>query len=183
MKGINNKWKATIALVALFWLASCSNVPVDNNTGSTTGGSTQGNGSGGSTGSGSGGNGSGNSGGGSGTGNTGGGGYTNGTGGNTGSGSGTAGNGGEVHTQSYVVQLIATSSSAKADAVKNTFVNEGYRNTVVNTIVKDGKHIHRVQIGPYGTQADGDRVLAQMKRRYHKNQYVNNAIVKTIYGR
>ncbi len=85
--------------------------------------------------------------------------------------------------KSYVVQLIATSNASKAASIKNTFVSEGYKNTKVNTIVKNGSSIHRVQIGPYGSEADGKRVLAQMKNRYHKNPYVNSAVVKTIYGK
>ncbi len=184
MKGITNKLTLTIALVALFGLASCTQV--DTGTGgygSGSGGSSGGGSgsSGGGTG-GSSGDGSGGSGGGSGGASGGGSGGYSGGGSGGGSGSSSGGGSGGV-TQSYVVQLLATKSASKAASVKNTFVREGYRNTTVNTINRGGQVLHRVQIGPFGTQADGQRVLNQMKRRYHKNPYVNSAVVKTIYGR
>lgn len=165
MKGItktqitNKKWKATIALVALFALTSCSQVPVDN--GGSSGGGGGNTGGGGTT------TGGGNTGGGTGTG-----------GGNTGGGTG----GGTVAPR-YVVQLLATSDLSKAQTVKSTFTSEGYQNININTVTINGQSIHRVQVGLYGTPADGNRVLAQMKRRYHKNQYVNSAVVKTVYGK
>jgi len=168
MKGITNRLILPVALIALFGLASCSQVPVDNGAGS-------GSSSSGGSGSGSGGNAGNGSGGGSG-GNTGGG-YGGGSGGNTGGGSG-----GGV-TQVFVVQLLASSNTAKAASVKKTFVHEGYENTMINSILRNGQTLHRVQIGPFGTQADAQRVLNQMKRRYKKNQYVNSAVVKTIYGK
>ncbi len=187
MKDLTNKWRATVALVALFGLASCSQVPVDN--GGSSGGSDSGSGgsssggSGGGYGSGSGGSSSGGSGGGYGSGS--GGSSSGGSGGGYGSGSGgssSGGSGGGI-AQGFVVQLLATSSASKASSIKNTFVNEGYNNTSVNAILRSGQTLHRVQIGPFGTQADAQRVLNQMKRRYKKNQYVNSAVVKTIYGR
>lgn len=84
---------------------------------------------------------------------------------------------------SYVVQLVATADASKAETIKNTFVGEGYSNTKVNTISKNGANIHRVQIGPYATEVAGKNMLAKMKTRYLKNQYVNNAVVKTVYGK
>lgn len=167
MKGIiNNKWGIIITVVSVLGLTSCSQIPVDN-TGTTSGsgGYTYNGGNGNSTG-----------------GNTSGGSVSNGgnTNVNTGNTGGTSG--GTVAT-AYVVQLIATSSSSKAQSVKNTFAGEGYQNIKINTVTINGQAIHRVQVGPFGTQADGGRVLAQMKRRYLKNQYVNKAIVKTVYGK
>jgi len=164
MKGITNRLVLPIALIALFGLASCSQVPVDNGGGSgSSSGGGSGSGSGGSSGGGSGGGSGGNAGGGSG------GGYGGGSGGGV--------------TQGFVVQLLASSNASKAASVKNIFVREGYKNTTVNAILKNGQTLHRVQIGPFGTQADAQRVLNQMKRRYKKNQYVNSAVVKTIYGK
>jgi len=93
------------------------------------------------------------------------------------------GNTGNTDTKGYVVQLVATSNATKAFNLKNTFVKEGYKNTTVNTITKNGKKIHRVQIGPYGKKADGEHMLTQLKKRYMKNPYVNSAVVKTIYGK
>ena len=192
MKGItktqitNKKWKATIALVALFALTSCSQVPVDNGGSSGGGGGNTGGGGtttgGGNTGGGTG-TGGGNTGGGTGTGggNTGGGTGTG--GGNTGGGNTGGGTGGGTVAPRYVVQLLATSDLSKAQTVKSTFTSEGYQNININTVTINGQSIHRVQVGLYGTPADGNRVLAQMKRRYHKNQYVNSAVVKTVYGK
>ena len=165
MKGLTNKWGATVALIALFGLTSCAQVPVDNGGSSAGGsGSSSGGSSSGGSGSGSGGNSSGGSG--------------SGSGGNS---SGGSGSGGGI-TQGFVVQLLATSNASKAASIKNTFVSEGYSQTTVNAILRSGQTLHRVQIGPFGTQADAQRVLNQMKRRYKKNQYVNSAVVKTIYG-
>jgi len=164
MKGITNRLVLPIALIALFGLASCSQVPVDNGGGSgSSSGGGSGSGSGGSSGGGSGGGSGGNAGGGSG------GGYGGGSGGGV--------------TQGFVVQLLASSNASKAASVKNIFVREGYKNTTVNAILRNGQTLHRVQIGPFGTQADAQRVLNQMKRRYRKNRYVNSAVVKTIYGK
>ncbi len=53
----------------------------------------------------------------------------------------------------------------------------------MNSITRSGKKIHRVQIGPFAKKADGEKLLMKMKTRYQKNQYVNNAVVKTIYGK
>lgn len=177
MKGLTNKLGVTIALAALFALTSCSQVPVENGGGSAGG---SGNGSGGGYGGGSSsGNGGGSTGGSGGSGVGVGGGSGGGT---AGGGTGGSSSGGGI-AQSFVVQLLASSNASKAASVKNIFVKEGYRNTTVNAILSNGKSIHRVQIGPFGTQADAQRVLNQMKRRYKKNQYVNSAVVKTVYGK
>ncbi|HIQ14135.1 MAG TPA: SPOR domain-containing protein [Leucothrix sp.] len=173
MKGLTNKWGATVALIALFGLTSCAQVPVDNG-GSSGGGS--GSSSGGSSSGGSGSGSGGSSNGGSGSGSGGGSGSSSGA-----SSSGGSGSGGGI-TQGFVVQLLATSNASKAASIKNTFVSEGYSQTTVNAILRSGQTLHRVQIGPFGAQADAQRVLNQMKRRYKKNQYVNSAVVKTIYG-
>ena len=174
MNGTNKKWGVVIALVSLFSLAACTSSQVDNTSGSASSSTTtSGNGSSNSSD-----NNVGNPG--SGTENNSNtdnsndiipGGNTNGDGSDE-----------DATISGYVVQLTATSSSSKATGVKNTFVKEGYSNTTVNTVTINGKPIHRVQIGPFGTTADGDRVLQQMKRRYRKNQYVNSAVVKTVYG-
>ena len=99
---------------------------------------------------------------------------------NSGGGDTTGGStgGGTTVGEPYVVQLIASKSAAKAESIKNEFVAEGY--TKAHVSVKGD--VHRVQIGPYGTQADAQRVLDQMHRRYKKNQHVNNAVVKTVNG-
>jgi len=164
MEKLTNRLTATIALAALFTLTACTQVPVDNG-GGAAGGS--GGSSGGATGGGYGG-GSGGS-----------------TGGGTSGGSGSSANSGsgEDTMQSFVVQLLASSSASKANRVINVFVEEGYRNININTILRNGQSLHRVQIGPFGTRADAQRVLDQMKRRYKKNPYVNSAVVKTIYGK
>lgn len=90
---------------------------------------------------------------------------------------------GKESAKAYVVQLVATSDLSKATSIKNTFVKEGYKNTKVNTVERNDKKIHRVQIGPFGAEADGKKLLMEMKARYRKNQYVNKAVVKTIYGK
>ncbi|MEE9302382.1 MAG: SPOR domain-containing protein [Thiotrichaceae bacterium] len=110
------------------------------------------------------------------------------TGGDTGSGTGdtgggtTDGGGGDAGGGSnvgdgFVVQLIASSSATKAESIKDEFVGEGYK-----AYVSPLGDLFRVQIGPYGTEADAQRVLDQMRRRYHRNTNVNNAVVKTVNG-
>lgn len=133
MEGITKRLVQSMALVAIFGLASCTTQPVTDNGG--TGGDTS-------------------------------------TGG---------GGGGSVVTETYVVQLIATNSSPKAEGIKNEFAGEGYP-AVVSAIESEGSTLYRVQIGSYGTQADAQRVLDQMRRRYQRNQHVNNAVVKTKNG-
>ncbi len=145
MEGITKRLVQSMALVAIFGLASCTTQPVTD-TGGTGGGTSTG------------------------------GGTTGGGGGSTG-GSG----GGSVVTETYVVQLIATNSSPKAEGIKNEFASEGYP-AAVSAIESGGRTLYRVQIGSYGTQADAQRVLNQMRRRYQRNQHVNNAVVKTKNG-
>ncbi len=99
-------------------------------------------------------------------------------GGSTGDGSsGGDTGGGSTVGEGFVVQLIASSSATTAESIKNEFVGEGYK-----AYVSPLNSVYRVQIGPYGTQADAQRVLNQMKRRYRQNEHVNNAIVKTVNG-
>ena len=88
------------------------------------------------------------------------------------------------NNKEYVVQLFATANASKAANIKKTFaIDEGYDNVMISTITLNGKKIHRIQIGPYASKTASTNMLNQMKRRYHKNQYVNGAVVKTIYGK
>jgi hypothetical protein len=143
MKGITKKLIQTMALVAVFGLASCTTTPVNDD---TTGGGTSG---GGSTG-----------------------------GGTSGGGSTGGGTGGGSTAEGYVVQLIASKSASKAESIKNEFAGEGYNKAHVSAL----GDVFRVQIGPYGSEADAQRVLNQMRRRYKRNENVNNAVVKTVNG-
>ena len=99
----------------------------------------------------------------------------------TGTGTSTTTTGTTTEKVIYVVQLIASASEARANQVKKEFATEGYQ-AVVNSIEVNGKAVHRVQVGSYGTEADAQRVLAQMKRRYQRNEHVKNAVVKTKFG-
>ncbi len=105
------------------------------------------------------------------------------TGGSTGggtSGGGSTGGGtsGGSTAEGYVVQLIASKSASKAESIKNEFAGEGYNKAHVSAL----GDVFRVQIGPYGSEADAQRVLDQMRRRYKQNVNVNNAVVKTVNG-
>lgn len=95
----------------------------------------------------------------------------------------TTNNGNNQQQQEYVVQMFATSDFSKATDIRNTFIAEGYSNTIISTINKNGQAIHRVQIGPFVQEATGDQLLAKMRTRYLSNQYVNGAVVKTVFGR
>jgi len=160
MKGITGKWKYVIALVAVLGLASCTTTPVnDGDTSGSTGGTGGGTSGGGTSG-----------------------GDTSTGGGDTSGGGGSTGGGADNAMGGYVVQLIASSSAPKAESIKNTFASEGYKAYVSERNV-NGQILYRVQIGPYGSQADAQRVLSQMQRRYRKNQYVRSAVVKTVNGK
>lgn len=80
----------------------------------------------------------------------------------------------------YVVQLIASSSKAKADRIRDQFIGDGYQ-TVVSTITGSGGLLHRVQIGAYNTEVEAIQQLNVMRQRYAGagNVHVNNAVVKT----
>ena len=81
----------------------------------------------------------------------------------------------------FVVQLIASSSSQKAQGIQREFTSEGYQ-AYISPIVVAGQTLHRVQIGPYGSEANAYSVLQSMRKRYQSNIYVNTAVVKTVNG-
>lgn len=80
----------------------------------------------------------------------------------------------------YVVQLIASSSKARADQIKAQFSGDGYP-AVVNTITSTTGLLHRVQIGAYSSEVEALGVLNGMRQRYagRGNVLVNGAVVKT----
>lgn len=86
-----------------------------------------------------------------------------------------------VASEVFVVQLIASNSSPKAEQIKNQFAADGHP-AVVSAIQAGGQTLYRVQIGSYGTEADARRVLNQLKSRYQSNQHIRNAVVKTKNG-
>ncbi len=87
--------------------------------------------------------------------------------------------GGEtIPTDGVSIQILATSSKAKADAVKKEMVSEGYPAYIMSAI-KNGKTLYRVRIGSYQDKATAEDVQARMKRRYTKNQNIQNSYVVT----
>jgi len=86
-----------------------------------------------------------------------------------------------VTPKHFVVQLIASSSSQKAQGIQREFTSEGYQ-AYISPIVVAGQTLHRVQIGPYGSEANAYSVLQSMRKRYQSNRYVNAAVVKTVNG-
>lgn len=93
-------------------------------------------------------------------------------------GGGTGGGGSNVdHSQrGFVVQLIASAYPERAEEIKNQYVREGY-STFVNTIVRHGQTLYRVQIGPYVAEQDAEEVLINMQQRYPHNELVTDAII------
>lgn len=83
--------------------------------------------------------------------------------------SGTAKNG-------YAIQLLATSSSTRANNLKNVMAGEGYPTYVTKT-KQNGKTLYRVRIGQYTTKSKALTAHAAMKRRYKKNTNVNRSAV------
>jgi cell division septation protein DedD len=76
----------------------------------------------------------------------------------------------------FSIQLLATSSSSRANNLKNIMSKEGYRAFVSKT-VKDGKVLYRVRIGNYSTRAAAVSAQRKMKRRYKRNQAINSSII------
>ena len=78
----------------------------------------------------------------------------------------------------YSIQLLATSSSSRANKLKNVMGEEGYP-TKVSKTNSSGKVLFRVRIGDYTTKQAAVSAQRTMQRRYKRNQYVNDSIVVT----
>lgn len=76
----------------------------------------------------------------------------------------------------YVVQLLATSNSAKAKNLRNTMKSEGYP-AFISTVKSSGKTLYRVRVGGYAGKSVAMKKQSAMKRRYQKNNYVQSSIV------
>ena len=83
-----------------------------------------------------------------------------------------------IPTTGVSIQILATSSKAKADAVTKEMVSEGYPAYMMSAI-KNGQTLYRVRIGAYQDKAAAKDVQARMKRRYTKNQNVQNSYIVT----
>lgn len=98
-----------------------------------------------------------------------------------GAGTGTGDAGGGTTTPSpnkgFAVQLFASSDEGRANEIKDTFAKEGYDMIVVPLAV-EGKTLYKTQVGPFATEAEANAMLAKMKTRYKKNEYVNSAVIK-----
>lgn len=81
-----------------------------------------------------------------------------------------------VPTTGFSIQLLATGSESKANAVKAQMVGEGYP-AYTTSVIKDGKTLYRVRVGAYQGRDEADSVQARMKRRYTKNSNVQNSLV------
>ncbi len=68
----------------------------------------------------------------------------------------------ESQCDSYEIQMIATSVSSKADKMKSTLVQNGFRGAV-SLAENNGKELHRVRVGPYEDKAAARRVQEQLK--------------------
>ena len=76
----------------------------------------------------------------------------------------------------YAIQLLATSSSSRANNLKKVMSGEGY-STYVTQTKQNGKTLYRVRIGQYKTKSQATTVQTAMKRRYKKNTNVNRSAV------
>ncbi len=76
----------------------------------------------------------------------------------------------------FAVQLLATSSSSRANNLKNVMSREGYHVSVSKT-AKHGKVLFRVRVGNYPTRAAAVSAQRKMQRRYKRNQAVNSSII------
>ena len=84
-----------------------------------------------------------------------------------------------VAQHGYVVQLIASISQQKANNISNTFRSGGY-NMIQNSVMRNGRTLHRVQVGPYSSKTDAQSALAQMRNQYRHNELVAAAFVNEI---
>lgn len=76
----------------------------------------------------------------------------------------------------YSVQLLATSSSGKANNLSSTMKKEGYA-TYVKASKKDSGSLYRVRLGNFSGRADAVKKQADLKRRYRKNPYIQSSVV------
>ena len=76
----------------------------------------------------------------------------------------------------YTIQLIATSSSSRANNLKNVMKKEGYKSFVSKT-TSNGKVLFRVRLGNYSSRQAAITAQSKMKSRYQKNQYVKSSLV------
>ena len=76
----------------------------------------------------------------------------------------------------YAIQLLATSSSSRANNLKSIMTKEGYK-TAVSKTTKNGKTLFRVRVGGYQNRQAAVKAQNSMKRRYQKNQYVKTSMV------
>ena len=81
-----------------------------------------------------------------------------------------------VGRNKYVVQLLATTNSSKANGLKATMTREGYP-AFVSKINRGGKPLYRVRIGSFSGKSTAIKKQSSMKRRYRKNPYVQSSIV------
>jgi cell division septation protein DedD len=76
----------------------------------------------------------------------------------------------------YSVQLLATSSSGKANSLSSTMKKEGY-STYVKASKKGSGSLYRVRLGNFSGRADAIKKQADLKRRYRKNPYIQSSVV------
>lgn len=76
----------------------------------------------------------------------------------------------------YAIQLLATSSSSRANKLKDVMGEEGYP-TKVSKTNGNGKVLFRVRIGNYSSKEGAVSAQRTMQRRYKRNQYVNDSII------
>ncbi len=76
----------------------------------------------------------------------------------------------------FVIQVMASSDKATADAVAQPLQADGNTVAVVEGKV-EGKTIYRVRLGGFNSREAAAAAQAKMKSRYAQNQYVQNSFV------
>ena len=76
----------------------------------------------------------------------------------------------------YAIQLLATSSSSRAQSLVSVMRKEGY-SAYSTKVTQNGKLLYRVRIGQYASKAEASKVHLAMKRRYKKNADVNRSAI------
>ena len=76
----------------------------------------------------------------------------------------------------FVIQVLASSDKANADALAAPLKADGY-NVAVAAATAGGKPIYRVNVGGFANRAAADAAQAKMKARYQQNQAVQGSFV------
>ncbi|MGV6809629.1 MAG: SPOR domain-containing protein [bacterium] len=83
---------------------------------------------------------------------------------------------GDFPSDGFSIQLVATKDQVNAQKIMQEMIGEGYPAYVQPVTINDNT-VYRVRIGSYSEKAEAEEVQARMKRRYTKNERVQNSAI------